>query len=120
MQLSFEDITLTRNDRRLLKKIKANPNLLIQCNRAERLLRYGLVDFNPIFEKTNDLSGAAQFNLSEVGTSYLEWGARRKKANITGAIKWILVTIIAAAIVWVIDILLDLNFYGTIKSILGK
>lgn len=120
MHVSFEEITLTKNDRRLLKKIKENPNLLIQCKRSERLIRYGLVEYNPIFEKTNDLSGAAQFNLSEVGTSYLEWDARHKKKNVTGAIKWVLVTIIAAAIVWVIDILLDLNFYETIKLTLGK
>lgn len=120
MKISFENIILTKKDRRLLEKIKSNPNLLIQCQRAERLLRYGLVDFNPIFEKTNDLSGTAQFNLSEIGTSYLEWDAKRTKKNIISAIKWVFVTIIAAAVVWTINILLDLNFYETIKSILGK
>lgn len=120
MQISFEDMTLTGKDKRLLKKIKSNPNVLIPCERAERLLRYGLIDFNPIFEKTDDLSGIAQFDLSETGIAYLEWTAKHTRTNIANIIKWVLVTVIAAAVVWVVDVFLDLNFYETIKSILEK
>lgn len=76
---NFDDYIVDKKSIKLLKQL--SPNRLYLKNDVERLLYYGMIAINPIFEEEGD--GDAQYDITIEGKLYLEYlAANQKKKHV--------------------------------------